>query len=96
MGRKTKTPFNHDAITVSEACGTDIDKAQSTMNDLINSFNEGERPSKLSQIAEAVENTFNKRELAIIVASDIVGDSVEASKQDFAATMSAFLSSMTR
>lgn len=72
MSNETTTvaPYNHEADSTFEAVGL-TESFQTKLNDFITGLNEN-KPSSLSNLAERAENTFNSRELALMVANDFM------------------------
>lgn len=74
MGRKTKVPYNHEATRSLEATGVDVkklfeDKFNTFMNERIEV--QGKTGTKMSVESEALEQTFTKRELCILLTREL-------------------------
>jgi len=72
MSNETTTvaPYNHEAESTFEAVGL-TDAFQTKLDEFITDLNEN-KPTSLSDLTERAENTFNSRELALMVAHDFI------------------------
>lgn len=69
---KTKTPYNHESESTTEAVGItkkSVDKFNKVLDKLME-----EQPPKLSMVVEVIEDGLSKRELAFFLTNRIMSD----------------------
>lgn len=74
-----KTPINHNADSIVEACGIDVERISSGYTKVINKLNESlvKQDGKISEFVEDLENNFSHRELAFMYGQKILEELVQ-------------------
>lgn len=70
MGKKTKTPYNHNLDNIEDACGLIEEVVQKRYSSIVDKLNESDDKS-ISLLCEALEKGLTKREIAYIAAIKI-------------------------